>query len=577
MRTVICLSGFMALAFAASAGVYDDTVVWWHFDHAPDYVDGAVNVVQPGDIRDQRNWSATSGIGIPTQITGVHGGPVWTNVPVACPAGGRAYGDRSLHFRQMDDGSSFTADTIKFGNLSMEGSATFVMRLRWDGVHLHPDKLAWLYNHSLDWNGERGWSFGVRNEETVVYLGKTDLRGPSLASNVWHDVAIVITDNGSDDLLEFYVWAEGGTLKYTRRVTDKAVNSPVTMLGVLGSEAATGSSNRKAFVGMVNHFALWNRALSRDEVMEALCFPQPLLQVGMENGSADELGAANVTTAVFRPGDAWHTMPRSITQARGVTFEVPITGVKTNCNYVFHVKSAACVGGDSAKLLLSVNGQADAARDALRIRGGGDVFWPVAKERLLDGNNTFALTVAGGPATEVVFDWLSLEGGWQVGYDDNKKDEFSSESNAPDDFYVTDPNWKNMEAALARHSSMETNTVLHFALSPELAGNTDVGFTYTTRIIQQNRGTDNNYPPPPPPYPFSIHLNGVTVFQTNGVENGTLVPVPIPAGLVRAGMNNINITLDTDTLANWIQFDFHRFEPVMWELPNFSGTTLLVQ
>ena len=565
------------MAGAASAGVYDDAVVWWHLDYAPNYVEGGLNQIQPGELRNQSDWGATSGIGLPPLITGDNGGgPVWTNAPVDCPIGGRRYGGVAAWFRQLEPAT--TPDTIRLTNLvaGVAGaSATLVTRIYWDG-QFYQDDLAWIFNHSLDWNGGKGWIFGIKGSSLYMYMGSTSKTGPAIQSGKWYDIAFVLTDNGDSDVVEFYSFPHNDKLAY-RRETSVALVEADRILGVVGSEASTGGSRGKAFGGMMDHFAFWNRALSRDEVMEALCFPQPLLQVGLENGSALDLGPAGTTTAVFRPGDAWHTMPRSITSERGVTFEMPITNVMTSCNYVFHVKAAECVDGNSAKLLLRVNGQANTARDALRIGSGGSVFWPVAKDRLLNGTNTFELTVAGGPATEVVFDWLSLEGGWQVGYDNNSKDEFSPENGAPDDFYVTDKNWKNMEAALARHSSMETNTVLHFALSPELAGKTGIGFTYTTRIIQQSHGTSEASPPPEPPYPFSIHLNGTTILKSDGVANGTLVPLTIPSGLLRAGMNNINLTLDTDTMANWIQFDFHRFEPVMWELPDLSGTILEIR
>ena len=575
MKTVICLSAWMALTLAVRAGVYDDTAVWWHLDYDPDYVDGAVNVVQFEDFRDQRNWAATSGPGYPTQILGTFGGPVWTNASVVCPAGGQAYGNLSLHLRQIDD-PAFVPDVVRFENLSLVGSATLVMRLRWDGIHLHQDKLSWTYNHSLDWNASCGWAFGVANNNFLVYLGRAGINGVTLESNKWTDVAVVITDNGGDDLVEFYAWTEGGALRYSRHVTNAAIVNLNGTVGILGSETIGGGNSKKAFMGMINHFALWNRALSRDEVMEALCFPQPLIQIGINDGSALDMRLESEAGTVFTAGDPWHLMPRSVSaDSRSVTLNVPVIGVKTNCNYVFHLKSASCEGGASAKLLLSVNGQANTAREAQRIYPGQDYFWPVAKERLVDGINTFTLTYVNGPATGVLFDWLELGGAWQIGYDDGKKAEFSPENAAGDDFYITDPDWKHVESALAHHSSMDTNTVLHFALSPELATNTNLRFSYTTRIIEQGRGAESDSPPLP--YPFSISVNGAILCQTNGVPNGTLVNIPLDATTLRAGMNNINLMLETVELGNWIQFDFHRFEPTMWELPDISGTTLLVQ
>ena len=587
MKTAICLSGWLALALVARAGVYDDTAVWWHLDYAPDYP-AVTNVAKLSDIRDQRNWSATSGIGYPTAIGGEDGGPLWTNAPVDCPAGGQAYG-LSLHFRQItNELYQLKPDAIQFSDLKLGGSSTIVTRFLWDGRYFASDTPDWIYNNSLAWGDKLGWMFGVRHNGggncLGMYVGNTEIRGPAVESNVWYDAAAVLTENGpgSVDTVELFLWgANTNTVLYTRQITDAVTNAVGGYGGVIGCEAspsasyasATNSNAGKCFKGLINHLALWDRALSYDEVLEAFCFPQPLFQIGINNGRADELRVEGETDPVFNAGDPWHTMPWAVSSTpsrRAVTLNIPITNVQLNCNYVFHLKTEKTDASKSAKLLLSVNGQANAAREALRVHPGQDYFWPIAKERLVDGINAFTLSYENGPAAWVMFDWMELGGAWQAGKDDNSaSNDFAQENLAGDHFYVTDPDWKHLERAVVQGA--DSNTVLHFALSPEMKDT--ASFVYTTRVISQGSGTGTT---PLPPYPFCIAVNGDIRYRSEeGVPDGTYIDIPFAPGELRSGMNDINLMFNSPN--GWLQFDFHRLNVNLWELPNASGTTLSLQ
>lgn len=589
MCTVIfCASVFGALAPRASrAGVYDDATAWWHLDYDPDHDPQALNIAVANDIRDQRDWGTTAVKGASgwhaSGVRGVLGGPLWTNAPVVCPAGGRHYGGLSLCFRQETNAlGQVWPDTIKIDNLRLGGSSTIVTRFRWDGITCSSGYPGWIYNNSLSWSSRQGWMFGVRHDggnrlgmfvgQTAFYLGTSS----NVITGKWYDAAAVLTDNGPDntDTVELFLWPEDGTLLY-QKFTTSAVTNTISGSGtVIGSESfqdgytsPSASNSGKSFKGLINHLAVWNRALSYEEVLEAFCFPQPLVQIGLHNSAVTELRVETEADPVFHPGDPWHTVPRALnTTHPDLTLKIPLTDLQTNLNYVFHLKTfQTSTAGQKAKLRFSVN--AATGRD-IRLGANQDFFWPIPKEQLVGGTNTFTLSYVGGPATWISFDWMELGGAWQMGIDNNSAGEFIAENKTGDHFYITDPNWKNLERAIVQGS--DSNTVLHFVLSPEMVSN--VTFSYTTRIVQQgcNPGTL-----PTPPYPFSIGVNGRILYQSTGLPDNTLLNLPFVPGDLRPGENNINLMFNSTN--GWLQFDFHRLDTQPWELPWPGGSLLYLQ
>ncbi|MDR2850018.1 MAG: LamG domain-containing protein, partial [Verrucomicrobiota bacterium] len=487
----VCMS-----LISSQAGVYDDTAAWWHLDYDPDHDPGGLNAAQLSDIRDQRDWGTTAAPGAngrnATAIGGEFGGPLWTNAPVVCPAGGRTYGGLSLSFPQVTNSlGQIKQDTVFFSGFRLGGSSTIVTRFLWDGRFFAADRPDWIYNNSLAWGEKLGWIFGVRHDgghRLGMWIGTTAVYGAAVESNKWYDAAAVITDNGDNDTVELFLWPAGGTLQYSKWSGSAVTNAVGAGGGVIGCESAPSTAYSavtenagKCFKGLLNHIALWDRALSYDEVLEAFCFPQPLIQVGLDNGTTAELRPEQEAATVFSPNAPWHTFPRAVSTGRPeVTLNIPLTALQANLNYLFHLKTALSEGGQPSKLLLRVNGQANTARETLRASPGQDLYWPIAKGRLVTGMNTFTLTLAAGPAAWTSFDFLELGGAWQLGIDNNSAGEFVAEATPYRNYWVTDTNWTHLARAVTFQS---TNTVIHFNLTSQLVDQTD--FTFTTRIVSQ--------------------------------------------------------------------------------------------
>lgn len=539
-------------AALARAGVYDDCALWWHFNYDPN----ANGLADTDEIRDQRDWGSAAAKGPlghhASYSYGPLGTPAWTN-DAASAAGGDLYGGMSMAFAALTNGSAQCwPDTFKVTNFVVTGSATIVTRFRWDGFAVNSSNPGWIYNNGLFWTDKIGWMFGVRDGNRLgMYVGQTAVYGGTVTTSKWYDAAAVLTDNGTDDTVEFFLWPVGGTLSYTKVNTSAVTNAAQLSTGtIIGAEAnatgyATGNAI-KAFKGAVNHIAVWDRALSYEEVMEAFGSPQPLIRIGIENNTLTDLGPESETGADYAPHDAWHAMRRAVTPAEAdASLKIPLAAHQ-KLNYVLHAKTLT-ESGAAAELALIVNGTTNAVQTAA---DGKDLYWYVDKSTLLTGTNTFTLHYQSGSSSYAGFDWLELGGAWQIGYENNSAGEFVIESGAGDHFYVTDPNWQDVERAL---TYADTNNVLHFVLSDELAKK--YFFSYTTRIIGQGPSSLTNYP-------FSVSINGLYTKSFPAQTNGTYITVPFDRSVMLAGENTINVMYDGPLTSaeggGYLQFDFHR-------------------
>ena len=571
--------GLAAAPASLSAGVYDDCKAWYHFDYATNYTVGASNIVTVNEIRDQRSWGSASVKGPggyhATSITGPLGGPQWTNAPVAPSgnyAGGGKYGNLSVRFEPLTNGLGQTyPPAIQVSNLQLPGSSTIITRFLWDGFAYSAGYPGWILNNNLDWTNKRGWMFGVRGDSGTrlgMYVGQTAfyLDTYTIVTGRWYDAAAVLTDNGpsNTDTVELYLWPNepAGKLYYKKFTTSAVTNSIPTTGAVIGSEpyqtsysTATNSNSGKSFKGMINHLAVWNRALSYAEVTEAFGYPHSRFQIGLNNNSLYDLGPETETDEVYAPDEPWHTMRRAVTAINPLaTLKIPFTNDLSKLNYAFHVKTLTDAD-QTASLELIVNNVTNLAQNA---GPGKDLYWFVTTNMLVKGTNTVSLRYVAGPSTFIGFDWLELAGSWQIGAENGGTGDFSQESgNLSAHFYVTESNWTNVYRAV---TFATTNAFVHFTLSPELKQK--YLFTYTTRIIGQGGFTATNR------YPFSININNRLMKNYPAVTNGTYIKIPLDREHLVAGENVVQLMYNGSLVFNpnggWLQFDFHRLNMSLW-------------
>ncbi len=548
---------FACVPRSARAGVYDSVAAWWHFDYDPN----ANGLADLDDIRDQRYWGSAAAKGAggnhAASVTGMRGSPQWTNSTAVCPAGGFDYGRRAMLFDPaVDANGQVWPDTFRVSGLGLAGSATLVTRFRWGGPTAPGTVSYWLYNNHLEWNAYRGWLFGISTNASGGHLSFYTQRASTtmdvtVTNGVWYDVGMVLTDYGTNQAgtVEFYLWPETCPLvyrKYTNTGITNSINpAPLTTVGSENHSNNYGTGNNiKSFKGEVNHLAVWNRALSFAEMHEALGHPRPNFRIGVNNNSPFDMRLESEVDADYRPGDPWHTMRRAVTAGfREATLHLPLTDAQRRLPYVVHVDTGT--DGQTGGLGLVVNGYTNETQAAAN---GGQLYWYVTTNLLVTGTNTVTLYYASGPAAYISFDWLEMDGSWQVGYEDNNQAEFINETSAPDDYFVSNPNWTHLERAI---TSGDTNVMVHFTLSSELAAK--YRFRYTTRIIAQGPSMTN--------HAFSAEFNGVTLRSYAPVPNGTYVSLPLDRALLRSGDNVMKFRYDeTPAIGGYLQFDFHRLE-----------------
>ncbi len=199
---VAVLAVFALVASPARAEVYDDVAAWWHFD----YDISSDNLVTGiSEILDQRLWGWAGG---GYDATSIHGDLEWTGAAGDRPAGGQEYGGQSLYFTpqtQVDANFNTNAipDAFKVSDLSVTGSVSLVARFRWDG-HTATNS-TWMYNNAFWYSEEKGFLLGMNSvgDLSLLYGQAFFNSGLRVETNTWYDMALVLTDDGTNDKVEF--------------------------------------------------------------------------------------------------------------------------------------------------------------------------------------------------------------------------------------------------------------------------------------------------------------------------------------------------------------------------------------
>lgn len=272
-------------AALAQADALTNAAALWKFDGASSgFVTSAAQIVDSSG-----NGHNATGITNPgnTNIS-------WASVPLTGPGGASTvdpFGSEgrgvSLQPYVVTPGLTDTVQTVGFtvGNFSVKGSATIATRFLWDG-YISDDanaQMTWLYGNGF--GVSNGWLFGIQNSGSTPYLRLFQLNfttfdsGYAMQTGIWYDAVVVLTEDGESggvgDSVDFYVHPAAGSLFTTNRTGNIWTNATTTTL--IGNETigAAGTGNqRKAFDGTIDYLAVWDRALSQEEVL-GLIIPEP--------------------------------------------------------------------------------------------------------------------------------------------------------------------------------------------------------------------------------------------------------------------------------------------------------------
>ena len=574
MRRVagVCVVAFVlvALAGGATASVYDGVAAWWHMDY------GASGVIaNPNDIRDARDWYNPGGY----KATSVLNTPSWTTagVPAYGPAGGRTLGGRAMEF--TPSGSAGGQDGFEVSNLRLGGDHTLFCRFKWDGAST-PSNHHTLYSNGFNYGSNLGtlvrFIGSDGSADPAVYYGNHMLTAGwnNLAGNTWYDLAVVFDDNGANDTITFYLHPEGGTLQTAVKSVDWLGGGVDTSQGTRVGYESSGHSNW--FSGLMESMAVWDSALSTDEVRAAFGSPDPMWTVGFNTDNNLNFPTESAVDKDYTIGEPWGELPRAVveysTTHNHVEVHFDATAEQAALGYVFHLDTDG-VRAPGLPLTVAVNGQALGTKTVV---ANSDHEWYVPSSALNAGSNTLSLQYNGpfidygAGGTYATWDWMELSGSWQIGLDNDTSTEFRSEHDIPtDDFYVTDRvwdagdnrwEWPNFEQAV---SAGDTDTYIHFALSDEMT-------KYSYLLSFEALWAENSETA------FDVSLNGVNILASSGALGLYEVPIPWGSYLMQAGDNVIQFEFtDTRPDHRWIVWDWVRLEVQNDQAPEPATLSLL--
>ena len=548
--------------------------------------------LQDDEIRDLRNWSRPQD-GKPSIVSqfGPRGGPVWTNVTVDLPGRGVSVKSPCLYFpietNITVNGSGETIYSawpsgVRLGNMTRAGSYTVMARIcpmRQVGAVAHA--CAYFYNNGFNWGDSSGSEFGlnVGLDKTgntfypTVLLSHSNFNAVNLtmSTNTWYDIAVSVTDNGANDSAVVAVQDVQHGFRY--QTFDVGANASTTFVSwwlkdVLGSETTydkmtdfynkttdtliSSGNASKAFHGFIHELAVWNRALTKEEIASAFSHPNNMVMgVGTANGASGEFAGTEGTydCQVDATGMAWRDIAGTLDAEHSeLTFRFTPDANQRQLVHYLHVKAAA-VGasvGEKAQLSLHLNGKPIAP--AVEV-GAYDDLWCVLPIRSLQtGENVLKIAYAGGTAASFALDSAEIVGSWQLGVKDGKDSEFTQEGNdnAAPDYTVGDRRLKHVVRSLTKGWNRND---FHFYVPAEIAAKHAHAFELAV-VNQVATGIPS----------FAIDLNGVEKFASptdRQMTTGEKVTFDVESGELNPGWNTI--TMRFTGASGWITFDYYKF------------------
>ncbi|MBQ6340150.1 MAG: hypothetical protein IJI36_13505 [Kiritimatiellae bacterium] len=593
MKMKLMALGMMAAAYAFG-GVYDDCV--YLFEGGLD-ADGNGQAAT-GEIRDELHAGPSHAHNLAT-VVGYADGATFRNEPVPYQSAGLSTQNvQCLHFahprKVSGTTTNFFPNIVKMpfiADACPTNVYTGVFRVRLDRDPLG-NAGAWLMNFGYTKNtGGQGLLFGFAwNASSNAYQMSTHSTGSTgksfgiadIPTNTWFDVAVVVTGNvitvyraftgrGSprsgttaalDDIYSWLATASNTSTPFPNLTMARAntwMGAQSGLTSVQNFTTISDTNAKKYFCGSVRRFAVWNRALTAEDVREAFGRPRPdIVRIGAANGNSDEFASDATATATVDAMGSWRDLPASLRagDVRNVTF--PLSANEADMPQLLRIKTLA--GGGAGTLRVSLNGTAVASK----LLAAGQTFVATLPARaFVTGANTLTLARTDANGAAVALDSLAIGGSWQVGKNNNSDAEFTYGVVLTGwDSYVNTFAWNR--AANAKENG--TQTLNLYVTVPEEAVSR-YGYHYETRIRNSYALSTT------PNTKVTISANGVTKKEISGIAGSVwsdVIPIEFEPGELHAGVNNIRLTV---TGGGCDYFDYHRFQLV----PPADGTYIIVK
>ena len=391
--------------------------------------------------------------------------------------------------------------------------------------------------------GDRQFNYDSRSSADRVVLIK---------EGSWVDLALVVA---SPKLTIYMCYEDGGTnvIRSFSETFDASAAKPA--LPASKREFRIGSSNsdvygctftngvyvasgfRNDFWGAFHQIAFWDRALSLDEVKEAMGRPA-MVSVGLRGNPGNAEFSAK-TASVATEG-AWERLNPVLTESK------PSATITFQCSKQWDglpqfLRIAACSDSDTGFVSVAVNGR-DIGQVELKPGKISDLY--VAEGMVVEGENSLALTRSSGEMLKL--DQVEMGGSWRYGIDVASKGigYFGYDANNFDsyDFNPACGNDVFHERGMASNGA-KPRYAFTVNVPEELAGQC----RGKLRFRAQNSG-GNTYSNEV--YVNSARLTGVMM------KGGQVYDFTVPSTMLKAGRNEIQLK----QITGWINWDCHEFK-----------------
>lgn len=496
-RLALC-AVMVALGFAGAlrADVYSDAHLWLR--------GMARDANGNGTIEKTEFVNALGGTNLVNAGGGVYGGVTLTNAYVKYPMANITRYTSYLHFDQRvvwndeteEEGTYYPANLKLDGVLSGFGNEySFVVRFRNDTLPLMNNNWNWIVN--FGYTKDRGVMLGLNGSGSLRLFSYTtigvDVSGSlyqSITNGHWYDVGVSVKGTNITMMTSCendYPGKDEVDKVFKSTYLNKSFRSDLSLVPlsslVLGSENAGStpltyykdlskntSNSTKSFRGDIQNFACWRRALTKDELREAMAWPRlEAFRVGVEDGTPNEFTGTADPDGAEPEGLAWK-FPRGFSAHDSAKIKfVREDKIDATLPQILRFKTTA--GSAQGQFSATVNGSNLGSRPVLPGRTAtwyvpGSVFTATTQ-------NVLTLTRTDSGAGAVVPDAVVLGGSWQLGKEDSRYLEFIHEGSGNVENWVIDGNTRNYRRALLGAGSDNTNSVMHFSLPADLAGRYD--------------------------------------------------------------------------------------------------------
>ena len=444
---------------------------------------------------------------------------------------------------------------------------TFIARLRRDeAITDNASASSAFLQIGYQWGTGQGNGVSVRfagatgaSERYIEFACGDSTWTPSAKKNIpegaWCDVAVVVTapkveaavsvttSSGNQPLVwDSHTFGSSYDCSIAANLRKFKLGGPTSGSGTITFTRGKvpgypGSTVAQCFRGAVHTLAFWDRALSREEVQEALAANRPaVVKQGFRNGSSDEFAKTQDSVSAGGRWEEWNPVLNAGHPSASVAFDVTAMygGLP---QYLFLTPVAD--GADGA-LEISIDGQ---RVDVVSFNAGRTGLVYVPGSFLAEGSHTITFRRTDSGVGDFAIDSFEIRGSWQVGYDRNGGADaaFAAENGSNHTLYLTDGNSSHLMRGYNRYQYRH-QTWLYFDVPRELCdadGKCRASATFYTRSDESDGNASHT---------FNLLVNGQT-FASDVVWRGyniapenapTVFNHKIPAGVLTNGMNCIS-------------------------------------